>query len=260
MQQLNEKEQRIIEYLTGEMTGEEKMAFESELLNNTSLQGEVNSMKTVRAHLSDWKDEEVQIPPLSSLTQKSSMRSSRPVVKIASWVKVAAAMLLLPIMAWLLDMRVTQNDNVMTLSFGPSISQNNQAIDLAENDSGKPVESLSPGNITSEILDSVSLLQSQFFKTWSKEYSTKIENILAKHESRQWTKLENIIARLENEQDKERSEIISTLMGVWESRRQEDLQNIEVAFLQIADALTKQQYETEELLTGIFYNTQAKNY
>ncbi len=260
--QINEQQQRIIEYLTNEMTAAQKRDFESEVKNDPSLEKDVKGFKEVQSDLSEWKNEHVEIPALSRLVTE---RPPGQIVKMPGWYKVAAAVLLLPLIAWLLDFQITQQGNSMALSFGPPHLIHDNSAGLLENESNeiavgaeeKMSESIS---IPPEVLDSFGAQQSEFLEKWSAEYSVNIEKILANHEARQWTKLENVIARLEKEQADELNETLASLMATWESRRQEDLGRIEVAFLQIADALAKQQYETEELLTSIFYNTPAKNY
>ena len=103
------QEEKLIDYLYGEMTPAERWAFEQELQQHPTLQKELEDLQESRAFLSDLSD--VQPPtPVVALRQKR-----RSWQKWAIPASIAASLLLL---LQLFDFQVTKTENGLTFSFG----------------------------------------------------------------------------------------------------------------------------------------------
>lgn len=261
MRPISEKERQLIEYISDEMSASEKAAFEIQLHKNPELQKEVEDLRNAKFALLKWKDEKIIPPSIDSLIRtppESGYKASA--VTITPWLKIAASILFFFVCAWLFNVELTQVENGLTLRFGGERGHSRSVQSLAKEGTNSSTTEIDKQEIISEILDTMTSTQDRFLNNWSNEFIASLEDILAERENRQSANIEEIVTRIQNEEVDKRHDELTSLMNLWESRRQEDLQNIELAFSRIAEALSKQQYETEELLTSIFYTTPAKNY
>ena len=108
------QEEKLIDYLYGEMTPPEKQAFEQELQQNPTLQKELDALQESRRFLADLP--EVQ-PPATVITLKRKPFQWR---KWAIPASIAASLLLL---LQVFDFRATTTANGLTFSFGKPIEK-----------------------------------------------------------------------------------------------------------------------------------------
>ena len=257
MRELSSRQLKIVEYLSGEMSDEQLISFESEMEKDDGLKAEVDQLKRTSMRLDDWPDETVSVPSLQEISPGTSKVFQLKELVIPSWAKVAAALFVLPLMLWLLNLQLSIENNAVTLSFGPTQTHNIeepvQHKAFHDEDSQGELANLS------KLSDSLANKQKEMLDQWANEYSDNIEKLLKRHESNQIDKVEDMIARLEDQNSEELAQMFTSILNSLETQRQEDLGKIELAFLQIADALNRQQFETEELLANIFYNSPIKN-
>ncbi|MCV9386225.1 anti-sigma factor family protein [Reichenbachiella ulvae] len=109
----------IIDYLYGEMSKEEKLRFEERLQSDQELRNHLDQMSTTSDHLQQVMEEEVVIPPFLIHETRSEDRIGFWHSSAVRWTgSVAAAGLILLVAAFALDLRVTQNEGGVLLSFG----------------------------------------------------------------------------------------------------------------------------------------------
>ena len=257
MSEQENRMQRIIEYLSGELSVDESKAFELEMKRDESLRHEVDQLRKTRFLLEDWKDQSVTTPSLDAVLHHSGKSTVVKKMVLPGWVKLAAAMMTLPIMAWLLNLQISIDKSSFIISFGSSqLKQTEQYLDQMVQLNNQVHTQLA--NL-STLSDSISAQQSNKLEIWASDHSKDIENMLKSHQVSHSAKVDKMMNRMEDKNEEELAEMLNTLLATLESQRQEDLGKIEVAFLQIAEALNRQQFETEELLASIIYNSPIKN-
>jgi len=103
---------KIMDYLYGEMSESDQIQFEKEMDRNEALRKEVQSLKEVRSFLQEHKEEAI---PSSTVVIENPSR----VFRISKWWAVAASLLLLLMAGKILDFRVTAGDGQLVMGFGP---------------------------------------------------------------------------------------------------------------------------------------------
>ena len=261
MKPINELERQLVEYISNEMSPSEKAAFQVKLNNDPALLKEFEELQKIRGNLLKWKEEKVLAPSIDSIVNDKSLSNEKKhIVQMAPWMKVAAVIFLFFFSAWLFNVEITQVEKGLTLRFGGPQAQNHPVQQVAVDGAISSTSEFNKQKLIAEVLDTMVANQDRFLTSWSNDFMTILQAILDDGEKRQSTKIEEVVARVQKQDVDQRHEELTNLMNLWESRRQGDLQNIELAFLRIAEALSQQQYETEELLSSIFYNTPTKNY
>ena len=105
-----------MDYLYGELEGEDKERFEQYLIQNPSAQKELEKFKGLREVLSHAEDKEVIAPPIVLGETRQRFIWNAPYFKTI--ISIAASLILVMLCAKLLDIRVSKSDNQFTLSFG----------------------------------------------------------------------------------------------------------------------------------------------
>ena len=103
---------KIMDYLYGEMSDNERKQFEIEMDQNEALRKEVDALKGVRSFLNEHKDEPI---PSSTVVVEKQGR----VVRLSKWWAIAASLLILLTLGKMLDFRVSIGEGQMVMGFGP---------------------------------------------------------------------------------------------------------------------------------------------
>jgi hypothetical protein len=103
---------KIMDYLYGEMSEEEKSQFEIKMREDDALKREVESINEVRSFLQEHKDE--PLPSTTTIVEKPAR-----IYHFSKWWAIAASLLLLLIAGKVLDFRVKTGDGQLVMGFGP---------------------------------------------------------------------------------------------------------------------------------------------
>lgn len=251
------QEEKLIDYLYGEMTSAEKQAFEQELQQNPALQKELEALQESRTFLADLP--EVQ-PPATVITLK---RQPFPWKKWAIPASIAASLLLL---LQLFDFQATTTKNGLTFSFGTPVE--------------KPI-TRTPDNITladvQQLIEKSEAVQQQqqlllLDSIWQKRQvnqlnamQKKLNQQLVAHQSQQKSELQDFANNFRQEEIPELANLMQNLLEAhqqktqvflgeawtsWQETRNNDLNIIKNEFANVY----QNQTETDALLINVIGN------
>ena len=114
----------LMDYLYGEMTADERKAFEHKLESDTELKKEFDDLNSVRNSLDELTDKEVMEPFSTWGKAKSTgllgVFSKRNLIVFRPVTAVAASLLILMLVGYVTNFSVSMNDNGFHLGYGKS--------------------------------------------------------------------------------------------------------------------------------------------
>ncbi|NJM25652.1 MAG: hypothetical protein HC859_09335 [Bacteroidia bacterium] len=109
----------LMAYLYDELTGVEKENVERFLLENEEARLKLEQLRGLRAMMRTVDDKEVIAPPIFLDEHKAIRLWHSPYFRTI--VTLAASVLLIMVVGWIIDLRVEMHDNAMTIGFGPRV-------------------------------------------------------------------------------------------------------------------------------------------
>lgn len=270
----NKDEQLLIDYLYGEMSQEEKGAFEDRLVNESDLKAQLEGMKGTQELLSKAEEEEVVIPSFIIPEQEARGVNYWQSSAFRWSASIAASLILILLAGFALDFRVQQNGNAMTFSFGqaqeekPDVSQDEvrQWIAEAVNEQAEWTQQ----ELTSLESDMMARVDQS-----EKSQKAVLNIALSKQKSKTDELLELYVAQL-NEGNKQMIEdffvvnnrtqkeymnnVLADFNQFYQSQRSYDLEVIQASMGMMENNYSTRQSEQENLLASLYdlVKTQSK--
>ncbi len=253
------QEEKLMDYLYGEMSKGEQLAFEQELKNNPALQAELAALQEGRDFLSDLPD--VQ-PPTKVVTFKSRSVDWRKWVVPLS---VAASFLLLFKMT---DFQTVKTKNGFAFSFGPMEQVDEEQPIVSPNYATiAEVQKLMENRETAyrqELLKRDSIWQvrlkmqeqvlqkniSQQMATYQNRQQNDFASFINNFQQEELPELANLMQNLLNKHQSETKLMFGEAWGNWQDTRTQDLKTIGNEFVNVY----QNQTETDALLLNVINN------
>jgi len=133
----------LMDYIYGEMSSERRKEFEQKLSEDEDLRKEFEALKSVRQELNILKDKEV-MEPFSTWRKPRSpywfrVRSNRKMVVFRPVTAVAASLVILLILGYIMNFSISLNDQGLSLGFSNQVQTNEERL-LVEEDVKKLVQ------------------------------------------------------------------------------------------------------------------------
>ena len=247
------QEEKLIDYLYGEMTAAEKQAFEQELAQNPSLQKELEALQESRAFLSELP--EVQ-PPATMVELKPNPSKWR------KWIIPTGIAASLLILLELFSFQVVSTPNGLTFSFGEPMEK--PAIKTPDYVTYAEVQQLLESKETAyrkDLLLRDSIWQNRIDQQ-DKSIRKHFNRQLVAHQSQQKQDLAafaeslkqeeipeiaNLVQNLLNEHQQETRLLFGEAWQSWQAARSNDLNSIKSEFANVY----QNQTETDALLLNV---------
>jgi hypothetical protein len=182
------EDSRLMDFLYGEMSQEDKTALQKELVSNPSLKQQLDEVAGVHDFLGALDDKEV-VPP--SFVFGDEKPVSIPFVQSAPfrWVSsIAAGLSVLLIAAYLLQLKITKNDTGLQIGFG---QQPPQAVIV------QPITKDEIQSMMTEVMASYDSNTKEKMNTLESKLSDKIEN----QKQKNYADLQKLVAGYSTESD-----------------------------------------------------------
>jgi hypothetical protein len=221
-----EDKSKLMEYLYGEMSETEKIAFEKEIKANPELLEELEELKSTLGIMKEYKEQE-QTAPIFLLPERKQ--------GLGMWWKgslsIAAGLALLLLFGALLGIEIQTPNQTWKLSLSKSPDVIESGMELASlEDRLRALENQSK-------LNPQTIADVQTNDGISKE---SLERIIKHLQEAQTQQLQSSLHRVRQDQQEDLQKAIFTLFELLEERRQEDL-------ILIAQSLQEVQENSEEL-------------
>ena len=271
----HKEDSKIIDYLYGEMSADEKLAFEKELEANTELKAELDELSGVRSFLHHAEDKEV-VPPSFVFNSGQARQVSFVQSDAFRWVgSIAAGLAVLLVSAFVLNFRVSTNEAGLQIGFGESqMVASNQVskedvqswmkevmTDYDTNTNNKLV------SLESKLSDKIDSQDQQNFASFQKmmaNYSSETDNLMKAYvaqvsdENKQM--IENFFVVSNDTQQKYMQSVLADFNEFYQNQRSYDLKVIETSIDMLKNNYDVQQLEQDNLLANLYdiVQTQSK--
>ncbi|MEM1121098.1 MAG: hypothetical protein AAGJ18_11670 [Bacteroidota bacterium] len=250
------QEERLIDYLYGEMNAAEKAAFERELAQNPELQKELVELQDSRQFLVDLPDVP---PPATILPLKTKQLSWR---RWAIPVSIAAAFLLL---LKIVDFQVVATENGIALSFGEpnevttkssenkpqyvTVGEMQQLLERQDKAYQKTAllrDSLWQRNMNQQAQTMRQYLNQQLV-TYQQQQQKELATFTNDLRQETFPEMANLVQNLLDQHQKETQLMLGEAWANWQAARDADLENIKTEFANVY----QNQNETDALLLNV---------
>lgn len=246
---MNKREEEILRYVTDEMQPEEKIQFEQQLLEDPDLQEEINKLQKTQEALQEWPDMDFDLPSVSTFETGNPTKAEIPKkLSVHRWIPYAAAILLLPLFAWITDLQVSQKDNAMIFSFGPveePVSYNTEQVaQIVDQAVAKYADQANSLKIKEDhkIDEQFSNLEKSMTSKLVALYRNELMDVkqqLNDHERKQLLSTEELVRGLQLEQRVLLQDAILAILDQFEQQRLEDRLDVDKAFERITVLLAQ---------------------
>jgi len=263
------EDSRIIDFLYGEMSQEEKTTFQKELISNPALKQQLDEVAGVHDFLSIVTDKEI-VPP--SFVFGDEKPVSIPFVQSNPfrWVSsIAAGLTILLISAYLLQFNVTKNEKGLLIGFGeiqpqPIASQtvSKEEIQtlmtevLATYDASTKEKII---NLESKLSEKIDLQKQKNFaelQTIVANYSSDTDQLMRSYVSQMSDQnkkmIENYYAVSNDTQKKYMQSVLADFNNFYQNQRNYDLTVIESSIDLMKNNYDVQQLEQSNLLANLY--------
>ena len=250
------QEEKLMDYLYGEMTTSEKLAFEQELKNNPALKAELDALQGSRDFLADLPD--IQ-PPTKVVTFKSRSVDWR---KWAFPLSVAASFLLL---LKIVDFQAVKTKNGFAFSFGQVEQIEEKQVSVSPNYATvAEVQALMENREVAyrqELLKRDSIWQvrlkmqeqvlqkniGQQMVTYQNRQQNDLASFINNFQQEELPELANLMQNLLNKHQVETKLMFGEAWANWQDTRTQDLKTIGSEFVNVY----QNQTETDALLLNV---------
>lgn len=254
------QEEKLMDYLYGEMSAQEKEAFEQELKNNPALKAELDELQSSRDFLADLPD----VQPVKKVVALQSKRGNWR--KWAMPLSVAASFLLL---LKIVDFHAVKTENGYNFSFGevaqvsekqPIVSPNYVTVSevqqlMESRDAAYRKALLARDSIWQIRLSAQEQVLQKNIGQQMVAYQTKqqkdLEKFIDTFQQEELPELANLMQNLLNEHQAETKLMFGDAWANWQDTRNNDLKTIGSEFANIY----QNQTETDALLLNVISNS-----
>ncbi|MFY0627302.1 MAG: hypothetical protein JXR07_13460 [Reichenbachiella sp.] len=268
------EDSRIIDYLYGEMSDEEKLAFEKELKSNEGLKKKLESVSGVSEILGRLEDKEVVPPSFVFGNDKGSIESfwqSNPFRWVSS---IAAGLTILLIAGSLLRFNISRNEEGLQISFGGQKNiQNelnkddvqawmNEALTKYDANTNNKIE-----NLETKLTQKIDKQDDEYFTSMQEmlvRNSTETDQLMRSYISQvsddNKKMIENFFVVSNDTQQKYMQSVLADFNEFYQNQRSYDLKVIETSIGLMKNNYDVQQLEQDNLLAGLYdiMQTQSK--
>lgn len=272
-----EKRIKLMEYLYGEMSTEKRLAFEKELETDPELKKEMNELKQIRSGLSWLEDKEVMEPFFLSGRPRSNGWTRpfgrRAFIMFKPYVAIAAMLILVLIVGYLVNFRITYGDNGLYMGFDQATPQQEQS--LTRDEVLNLVKNEIAGNnalIMNRLESTEEDLNTRFASLQQEQKQTPevrlADQVVTQDELDQYYQLvrdsnaaliENFLQTSTEQQQEYFQAVLTQFSDYLREQREEDLRLIRRSIVSLKESQDQQKQETEQILTTLINNVNTQN-
>lgn len=272
---MNKHTEQLMDYLYGEMAPEEIRGFEQTLEKDPALQAELKQLRQMQHLMPGWKDRQVPSPTLVIAPRKGGWRSWLD----SSWVKAAAAILLLMGMAAAMGMYVQWDKNTLSIGFGAAPDpadelrqewlqaqaqqqQEMQAWMRQQWQAERTRTEQELGLLKSGISGQLATLEREMRRQTSPREGLNPAQLAALRKDlldENYQMLTQLVALSQNQQKAYTEALLADFSSFLERQRTEDLRLMAVALNDVLEQNHIQQSETEQLLAQLITEIKYDN-
>ncbi|RJE75130.1 hypothetical protein [Reichenbachiella sp. MSK19-1] len=266
-------EERIIDYLYGEMSTTDLAMFKKELAVNSELKRQLDDVSGVSGHLDMVKDREVVIPPVM-------IRRSAPKAKgvfshgAFRWgLSIAASLLILMVAGYLMDFKIIKTKESTMIGFGemnvkPELSELEvkqwiaRAVDQQQKETSGAILTLQT-DLETRLGESEKVQEQAWNKALSKQY-VKQEEIMqlyvAQLNDSNKKMIEDFFLVSNQTQKKYMNRVLADFSDFYQKQRSYDLEMIQSNLGMLENSYSTRQLEQENMLASLYniVKTQSK--
>lgn len=266
-------EERIIDYLYGEMSTTDLAMFKKELAVNSELKRQLDDVSGVSGHLDMVKDREVVIPPVM-------IRRTAPKTKGAfshgafRWgLSIAASLLILMVAGYLMDFKIIKTKESTMIGFGemnvkPELSELEvkqwiaRAVDQQQKETSGAILTLQT-DLETRLGESEKVQEQAWNKALSKQY-VKQEEIMqlyvAQLNDSNKKMIEDFFLVSNQTQKKYMNRVLADFSDFYQKQRSYDLEMIQSNLGMLENSYSTRQLEQENMLASLYniVKTQSK--
>lgn len=266
-------EERIIDYLYGEMSTTDLAMFKKELAVNSELKRQLDDVSGVSGHLDMVKDREVVIPPVM-------IRRSAPKTKgvfshgAFRWgLSIAASLLILMVAGYLMDFKIIKTKESTMIGFGemnvkPELSELEvkqwiaRAVDQQQKETSGAILTLQT-DLETRLGESEKVQEQAWNKALSKQY-VKQEEIMqlyvAQLNDSNKKMIEDFFLVSNQTQKKYMNRVLADFSDFYQKQRSYDLEMIQSNLGMLENSYSTRQLEQENMLASLYniVKTQSK--
>lgn len=264
----------LLDYLYGEMSSDDRAAFEKKLKENHSLRAELDELSEVRAELENLKDKEVMEPfstwgKVKSSAWFSAMRT-RKVIVFRPVTAIAASLVILFMIGYLTNFSLSVTNQGFQLGFGEQIAQNvqpyftedevktivsqelrkNNEMILAKLNNQEQSYNAKLTSLESELHDSKNS-QDEISKQDLKDFFTSVENKNAET-VKEYLKLTS------TQQQEYFTAMLTQFNNFYQKQRDDDLTFIQASLYEINQNQAVQKQETDKAIASLYTTVSKK--
>lgn len=265
----------LLDYLYGEMSGDDRAAFEEKLKKNHALKAELDELSEVRAELENLKDKEVMEPfstwgKVKSSAWFSAMRA-RKVIVFRPVTAIAASLVILFMIGYLTNFSLSVTNQGFQLGFGEQMAQNVQPYFTEDEVKAIVSQELKKNN---EIFLAKLNSQEQSYNAKLTSLESEFQNSKNSHEGISKEDLLNFFTSAENknaETVKEYLKLSSTQQqeyftamltqfnNFYQKQRDDDLTFIQTSLYEINQNQAVQKQETDKAIASLYTSVRKKD-
>ncbi len=242
--------EKLLDYLYGEMSDTEKSDFEKKLALDAHLKNDLEEMQLVRKYLKQSRDQTPQ--PVKLVVEQPPVR-----YRFSRWWAVAASLLLLMMAGKLLDLRISLSDQQLVLSYGAAPQPENLPYEMLARqytDLTKSLDDLKEqfvafdGSQLSHIENIRAVDKSSFdAETLTRSFTATLENQQAGLENR-------VASKILEEQQIFMQAVAQDLMRYWDEQRKNDLNIINEGMRNLAQSIQLSQQDLAQFVNNTHQN------
>ncbi len=260
---MKNQEEKIIDYLYGELKGKDLQDFESWLMKNPKAMEEVKQLRDLRAALKSIPDQEVIVP--SELTGPSQSGAGKGRSRLLNgaflWAgAIAAAVTLVILVGVALGVRIEAGGGQVVIAFGDGIEDSRQHEtpgDLLTKAEMEQILAKREDALQSEIGNSIRDIRKDLDEDLNTRLASWSSGGSSKGISGQ-AEMNKIIESLRQELQKDNEEYLNHVLTEFymymESQRADDLQYYQARLNNLEDETNLFQYEAGAMLTSLTGN------
>ena len=272
----NEYKERMITYLYGEMTLEEKKEFERILGENPELKKDLEELKQMREGLRGLEDKEI-MEPYYMWRNRSGWALNRLINPRFTGLRyvtaIAASVLIIILAGYILKINISFQDKTLAISFfngqgtyaGNMLTQND-VIQLVKDEIARNNDViLSKLENTEEKIDTkIASLESASSvqmdnSSLVREDREELERLLTRLNDQNLKALESYVSLTNAQQQQNFQDMLNSLSEYITYQRTEDLRLINRGFQTLRETQEQQKRETDQILANIISNVRYQN-
>lgn len=257
-----DRQAQMMDYLYGEMTGQERREYELWLDQNPEIRQEIESLQTSRQWLSDLEEVTPQ-PILVDLAPKRTIS--------LKWIYRAGAAAAVLLALWLFNFQIRTDRGGVILSFGhPDTIQQPEPVEadaipaavwekvLAEQQQMLEQKLV---NMDSSWQTQLTALQQENQQQWwslKNNQAQQVEQVRKAFTEKELPRLAGLMQQLQIEQQEELQLLLVEFWNTWQETRQTDLERIDYKMTNLYEDVERNQQASEARVVNFIQNVAGK--